>query len=124
MQHDLRSGRDDVCVATPVSGSGCRSSRAKPRGLGAASYDDAALGARHRGMMGRTPDFLNTASWPWLRRETTSPRIVRLFKLNIQRYYEYIREHEPGPDPHSGEPAAQRSPQGSGSTTHGIACRW
>ena len=46
------------------------------------------------GMMGRTPDFLTSALWPWLVPAITSARTGLNSKRNIHNYYEHIREND------------------------------
>jgi 4-hydroxyphenylacetate 3-monooxygenase len=46
------------------------------------------------GMMGRSPDFLNVNFAAWAAASDYFARNRAEFKTNIERYYEYIREHD------------------------------
>src|SRR5262245_9704990 len=96
MQHDPAL-RDAMTYVSPTSGERVGLSFISPR-----SHED--LRRRHvmmrhwaratRGMMGRTPDFLNTSLMAMAAAGDYFARNRPAFKENIERYYEYVREHD------------------------------
>jgi len=96
MQHDPAL-RDEMTYVSPTSGERVGLSFITPR-----SRED--LARRHTmmrrwaratcGMMGRTPDFLNTSLMAMAAAGDYFARNRPAFKQNIQRYYEHVREHD------------------------------
>ena len=96
MQHDPAL-RDEMTYVSPTSGERVGLSFITPR-----SHED--LARRHTmmrrwaratcGMMGRTPDFLNTSLMAMAAAGDYFARNRPAFKQNIQRYYEHVREHD------------------------------
>jgi 4-hydroxyphenylacetate 3-monooxygenase len=96
MQHDPAL-RDEMIYVSPTSGERVGLSFITPR-----SHEDLARRRtmmRHWaratcGMMGRTPDFLNASLMAMAAAGDYFARNRAAFKQNIQRYYEYVREHD------------------------------
>jgi len=96
MQHDPAL-RDEMTYVSPTTGEQVGLSFITPR-----THED--LARRHTmmrhwaratcGMMGRTPDFLNTSVMAMAAAGDYFARNRPAFKENIQRYYQYIREHD------------------------------
>lgn len=96
MQHDP-AYIDDMTYVSPTSGDRVGLSFLEPR-----THED--LARRHVmmrnwarvscGMMGRTPDFLNVSVMAMAAAGDYFARSRPEFKHNIQRYYEYVREHD------------------------------
>jgi 4-hydroxyphenylacetate 3-monooxygenase len=96
MQHDPAL-RDEMTYASPTTGDPVGLSFITPR-----SHRD--LERRHTmmrhwaratcGMMGRTPDFLNASVMAMAAAGDYFAQNRPAFKENIQRYYDYVREHD------------------------------
>jgi len=96
MQHDPAL-RDEMTYASPTTGDRVGLSFITP--LSREDLDRRRLMMRHWaratcGMMGRTPDFLNTSVMAMAAAGDYFAQNRPAFKQNIQRYYEYIREHD------------------------------
>ena len=96
MQHD-RALREEMTYVSPTSGDRVGLSFVTPR-----SHEDLARRRtmmRHWaratcGMMGRTPDFLNTSLMAMAAAGDYFAQNRPEFKDNIRRYYEHVREHD------------------------------
>lgn len=96
MQHDAKL-RDEMTYRSPTSGHPVGLSFIVPKSL-----DDVQRRGRMMlhwarascGMMGRSPDFLNVNFAAWAAASDYFARNRPEFKTNIERYYEYIREHD------------------------------
>ena len=96
MQHDLAL-RDEMTYVSPTTGDRIGASFITPRSVEDLEHRHAMM--RHwarasLGMMGRTPDFLNVSLMAMAAAGEYFAQNRPEFKENIQRYYEYIREHD------------------------------
>ncbi len=96
MQHDLAL-RDDMTYASPTTGDPVGLSFIVPRT--AQDLEKRRIMMTHWaratcGMMGRSPDFMNVAVTSMAAAGEYCAQNRPEFKENIQRYYEYIREHD------------------------------
>lgn len=96
MQHDT-AYRDDMTYTSPTSGDRIGLSFIIPRTQeDLIKRRDMMLhwARRSCGMMGRSPDFMNVTFAAWAGAADYFGRQRSQFADNIQRYYEYIREHD------------------------------
>ena len=96
MQHDPAL-RDDMTYVSPTTGERVGASFITPRTLNDLEHRRNMMGRWARaslGMMGRTPDFLNVSLMAMAAAGDYFADNRPEFKGNIQRYYEYVREHD------------------------------
>jgi 4-hydroxyphenylacetate 3-monooxygenase len=96
MQHDPAL-RDDMTYVSPTTGERVGLSFIMPRTL--ADLERRRIMMRHWartgcGMLGRSPDFMNVTITAMAAAADFFAANRPEFKTNIQRYYEYIREHD------------------------------
>jgi 4-hydroxyphenylacetate 3-monooxygenase len=96
MQHDAKL-RDEMTYRSPTSGHPVGLSFIVPKSLEDVQRRGQMMLHWARascGMMGRSPDFLNVNFAAWAAASDYFARNRPEFKTNIERYYEYIREHD------------------------------
>ncbi len=89
--------RDEMTYTSPSSGDRVGLSHIMPRSLGDLERRRTMMSHWARascGMMGRTPDFLNTAVMSMASASDYCGQNRPEFKQNIERYYEYVREND------------------------------
>ena len=96
MQHDPAL-RDEMTYVSPTTGERVGASFLTPKSIGDLEHRHAMM--RHwaragLGMLGRTPDFLNVSLMAMAAAGDYFAQNRPEFKENIQRYYEYVREHD------------------------------
>ncbi len=96
LQHDPDL-RDEMTYVSPTSGDAVGLSFITPRTIQELEQRHAMMAHWARascGMMGRTPDFLNVSFMAMAAAGDYFGQNRSEFKDNVQRYYEYIREHD------------------------------
>jgi 4-hydroxyphenylacetate 3-monooxygenase len=96
LQHDANL-RDEMTYRSPASGDPVGLSFIVPKSLEDVQRRGQMMLHWARascGMMGRSPDFLNVNFAAWAAASDYFARNRPEFKANIERYYEYIREHD------------------------------
>ena len=96
MQHDPAL-RNEMTYISPTTGDRVGASFITPRSTEDLEHRRAMMShwaQASLGMMGRTPDFLNVSLMAMAAAGEYFARDRPEFKENIQRYYEYVREHD------------------------------
>jgi 4-hydroxyphenylacetate 3-monooxygenase len=125
MQHDATL-RDEMTYRSPTSGDPVGLSFIVPKSLEDVQRRGQMMLHWARascGMMGRSPDFLNVNFAAWAAASDYFARNRTEYKTNIERYYEFIREHDLTLTHALINLQRQRSPSGAQHLSEGTALR-